>query len=79
MGECEHDASATRPLQRNRRVAGAKSGDKYQEEWQRGKRNLIQRTDEGGGFKIVGGGVNVRSRQRGESEPRLSRRERTPV
>lgn len=46
MGECEHDASATRPLQRNRRAAGVKSGDKNQEEWQREKRNEQMR--EGG-------------------------------
>lgn len=52
MGECEHDASATRPLRRNRRVAGVKSGDKNQEEWQREKRNLIERTDEGGGVRL---------------------------
>lgn len=63
VGEWVQDASATSPLQRSRRAAGAKSADKNQEEWQRGKRNLIERTDEGGGsgFKIVGGRVDVRS------------------
>lgn len=52
MGECEHDALATRPLQRNRRVTGVKSGDKNQGEWQPQKRNLIERTDEEGGVRL---------------------------